>query len=179
MGLLKYSGIPESNGTGYFHPSFPCLTLFSLHCRTASVPSSCSSCHYPTRCGTASPGLTLVLTESLGLKTHGHCWDCTFERRAFLMVLLCSTWPYERRVHHSSVLGAPAPQDGLVQEASTSLHELPCAQWSASLPGSPAGDAAQLQLCLEQVSSTHLAELLPCSSSSVRVMCTLCCTVYD
>jgi len=43
------------------------------------------------------------------------------------------------------------PQDGLLPQAQTTLHELPSAQRPAPLPGSPPGSAAELQLSLEQV----------------------------
>uniref|UniRef100_A0A8D1UST0 Proline rich 5 like n=1 Tax=Sus scrofa TaxID=9823 RepID=A0A8D1UST0_PIG len=42
------------------------------------------------------------------------------------------------------------PQDGLLPQAQTTLHELPSAQRPAPLPGSPPGSAAELQLSLEQ-----------------------------
>uniref|UniRef100_A0A8D0U935 Proline rich 5 like n=1 Tax=Sus scrofa TaxID=9823 RepID=A0A8D0U935_PIG len=42
------------------------------------------------------------------------------------------------------------PQDGLLPQAQTTLHELPSAQRPAPLPGSPPGSAAELQLGLEQ-----------------------------
>lgn len=59
------------------------------------------------------------------------------------------TWTYDPWLRPQPA--RRVPQDGLLPQAQTTLHELPGAQRPAPLPGSPPGSAAEFQLCLEQV----------------------------
>lgn len=59
------------------------------------------------------------------------------------------TWTYDPWLRPQPT--RRVPQDGLLPQAQTALHELPGAQRPAPLPGSPPGSAAEFQLRLEQV----------------------------
>lgn len=59
------------------------------------------------------------------------------------------TWTYDPWL--CSQPARRVPQDGLLPQAQTALHELPGAQRPAPIPSRPAGPAAELQLGLEQV----------------------------
>lgn len=59
------------------------------------------------------------------------------------------TWTYDPRLGPQPA--RRGPQDGLLPQAQTALHELPGAQRPAPVPSHSPGPAAELQLGLEQV----------------------------
>lgn len=76
-------------------------------------------------------------------------------REETLIDPLHSIQAYDWGFHGSTILCSPVAQDGFIQKTPASLYELSSAQWPATFPGGSAGPAAQLQLGMEQVSSTY------------------------